>query len=55
VPDGAEPLLDVELEAGDALYLPRGYVHAALTTDVDSVHLTIGVLSTTWYDVLSTC
>lgn len=52
VPDGAEPLLDVELEAGDALYLPRGYVHAALTTDVDSVHLTVGVLSTTWYDVL---
>jgi lysine-specific demethylase/histidyl-hydroxylase NO66 len=53
VPAGAEPLLDVELEAGDCLYLPRGYVHAALTTDVDSVHLTVGVLSTTWYDVLS--
>ena len=53
VPDGAEPLLDVELEAGDALYLPRGYVHAALTTDEDSVHLTVGVLSTTWYDVLT--
>ncbi len=53
VAEGSEPLLDVELEAGDALYLPRGYVHAALTTDVDSVHLTIGVLSTTWYDVLS--
>jgi hypothetical protein len=43
----------VELEPGDALYLPRGYVHAALTTDVDSVHLTVGVLSTTWYDVLT--
>ena len=50
---GAEPLLDVELEAGDALYLPRGYVHAALTTDEHSVHLTVGVLSTTWYDVLT--
>ena len=53
VPDGAEPLLDVELEAGDALYLPRGYVHAALTTDEHSVHLTVGVLSTTWHDVLT--
>jgi len=53
VPAGAEPLLDVELEAGDALYLPRGYVHAALTTDEDSVHLTVGVLSTTWHDVLT--
>jgi ribosomal protein L16 Arg81 hydroxylase len=52
VPDGAEPLLDVELEAGDCLYLPRGFVHAALTTDEHSVHLTVGVLSTTWYDVL---
>ena len=52
VADGAEPLLDVELGAGDALYLPRGYVHAALTTDEHSVHLTIGVLSVTWRDVL---
>jgi len=52
VPEGAEPLLDVELEAGDALYLPRGYVHAAVTTDEHSVHLTVGVLSTTWKDVL---
>ncbi len=53
VPAGAEPLLDVELEAGDCLYLPRGYVHAALTTDEHSVHLTVGVLSTTWFDVLT--
>ncbi|MCW2665760.1 MAG: Cupin 4 family protein, partial [Frankiales bacterium] len=53
VREGAAPLLDIELEAGDCLYLPRGYVHAALTTDEHSVHLTVGVLSTTWYDVLS--
>ncbi len=52
VPEGAEPLLDAELEAGDSLYLPRGFVHAALTTDESSIHLTVGVLSTTWYDVL---
>ena len=50
---GADPLLDVELEPGDALYLPRGYVHAALTLDQHSVHLTVGVLSKTWYDVLT--
>ena len=53
VSPGAEPLLDVELEPGDALYLPRGYVHAAVSTDQHSVHLTVGVLSTTWYDVLA--
>lgn len=49
----AEPLLDVELEPGDCLYLPRGYVHAALTTDQHSVHLTVGVMAITWFDVLS--
>jgi lysine-specific demethylase/histidyl-hydroxylase NO66 len=53
VPDGAEPLLDVELEPGDCLYLPRGFVHAAQTTDEHSVHLTVGVLTTTLYDVLT--
>ena len=53
VAEAADPLLDIELETGDALYLPRGYVHAAVTTDEHSVHLTVGVLSTTWYDVLS--
>ncbi len=52
VAEGAQPLLDVELHAGDALYLPRGYVHAAVTTEQRSIHLTVGVLATTWYDVL---
>jgi lysine-specific demethylase/histidyl-hydroxylase NO66 len=52
VPDGQEPLIDTELAPGDALYLPRGYVHAAQTTDTSSVHLTVGVHPTTWYDVL---
>jgi ribosomal protein L16 Arg81 hydroxylase len=52
VPDGQPPLIDTELLPGDALYLPRGFVHAAQTTDSASVHLTIGVLAITWYDVL---
>jgi bifunctional lysine-specific demethylase and histidyl-hydroxylase NO66 len=52
VPAGQPPLVDTELQPGDALYLPRGYVHAAQTTDSPSVHLTIGVLAITWYDVL---
>jgi uncharacterized RmlC-like cupin family protein len=50
---GATPLLDVELQPGDALYLPRGYVHAASTTDSPSVHLTVGLTVTTWQDVLT--
>ncbi|HSP39643.1 MAG TPA: cupin domain-containing protein [Frankiaceae bacterium] len=52
VPDGAEPVLSVVLEPGDALYLPRGYVHSAETNDDRSIHLTVGVLATTHYDVL---
>ena len=52
VPAGATPLLDVELGPGDVLYLPRGYVHAAATTDVRSLHLTVGVHAVTAYDVL---
>lgn len=52
VPEGAEPVLSVVLEPGDALYLPRGYVHSAETNDDRSIHLTVGVLATTGYDVL---
>ena len=49
---GAAPLLDTELTPGDVLYLPRGFVHAASTTDERSVHLTFGLPATTWHDVL---
>ncbi len=37
------PLLDIILEAGDVLYLPRGYIHAATSLDEISGHLTIGI------------
>jgi ribosomal protein L16 Arg81 hydroxylase len=37
------PVLDVVLRAGDTLYLPRGWLHEALTSDADSLHLTVGV------------
>ncbi|MBA2475353.1 MAG: cupin-like domain-containing protein, partial [Actinobacteria bacterium] len=46
------PTLDVELGPGDTLYLPRGWLHQALTSDTDSLHLTIGVNAYTWYDAL---
>jgi ribosomal protein L16 Arg81 hydroxylase len=52
VPEGAEPVLSVVLEPGDALYLPRGYVHSAETNDDRSIHLTVGILATTQFDVL---
>ncbi len=35
---------------GDMLYLPRGWLHEALTSDTDSLHLTVGVNVVTWLD-----
>ncbi len=47
-----EPTLDVTLRAGDTLYLPRGWLHEALTSADDSLHVTIGVNAYTWLDAL---
>ena len=45
-----EPVEDLVLAPGDTLYLPRGWLHEALTSDSDSLHLTIGVNVYTWLD-----
>ena len=37
---------------GDTLYLPRGWLHEALTSDTDSLHITVGVNVYTWLDAL---
>ncbi|MGN6695283.1 MAG: cupin domain-containing protein, partial [Aquihabitans sp.] len=47
-----EPILDLVLEPGDVLYLPRGHGHVAQTTDRSSAHLTIGLLAITWHRVV---
>lgn len=47
-----DPMLDLVLEPGDVLYLPRGHPHVAETTDRASAHLTIGVLAITWHRVV---
>lgn len=44
------PVLQVELDAGDTLYLPRGWLHEAVTSDADSLHLTIGINFYTWFE-----
>lgn len=38
----------VALAAGDALYLPAGTRHAAVTQDRSSLHLTVGIIRTTY-------
>lgn len=41
--DGQPMPTDFRLAAGDALYLPRGRVHAAETDSEPSIHLTVGI------------
>ncbi|MDJ0513725.1 MAG: cupin domain-containing protein [Methyloceanibacter sp.] len=43
---------EFDLRAGDTLYVPRGLVHEAISTDETSMHITVGVLSWTWFDFL---
>jgi hypothetical protein len=43
------PALDVVLAPGDALYLPRGWLHSATAQDGPSLHLTVGVRALTRY------
>ena len=50
---GGEPLLDVEVQPGDSLYIPRGFPHAATAQQAATGHLTVGILSPTWGQVLA--
>jgi hypothetical protein len=52
IDDPGPPTLEADLEPGDCLYLPRGWLHEAESLDGTSVHLTVGLLSYTWKDVL---
>lgn len=47
-----EPVHDLTLEAGDTLYLPRGWPHEATAADVDSLHITVGLHPPTRIDAL---
>jgi hypothetical protein len=47
------PLLELDIEPGDLLYLPRGFVHTTNTTDRASAHVTLGVTVYTWMELLA--
>ncbi|NMO91835.1 cupin domain-containing protein [Actinomycetospora sp. TBRC 11914] len=49
-----EPLLDEVLHPGDALYLPRGFLHSATAQGEVSAHLTVGVHVVTRHALLET-
>ncbi len=46
------PTHDLTLRAGDTLYLPRGWLHEALTSEEDSLHVTVGINVHTWIDAI---
>ena len=46
------PVREMHLEAGDLLYIPRGHVHEAFTSEYASMHLTVGVNVFRWADLL---
>ncbi|WP_375486555.1 cupin domain-containing protein [uncultured Jatrophihabitans sp.] len=46
------PLLDTVLAPGDAMYLPRGTIHAAQAQGELAIHLTVGVHPLTRYDLV---
>lgn len=43
----------VELSAGQLMYIPRGWIHDAETANESSLHLTIGIHPSRWYDLAS--
>lgn len=45
-------LHDIQLNEGDLIYIPRGYGHEALTSNSSSLHVTVGILSYTWLDLI---
>jgi ribosomal protein L16 Arg81 hydroxylase len=51
--ESGEPISEVTLEAGDLLYMPRGFLHEAWTADEASTHVTVGLHVVRWLDLLS--
>jgi hypothetical protein len=49
----SDPVTEICLNAGDLLYLPRGYVHEACTSESFSIHLTVGVHVFRWTDLIA--
>mmetsp|Transcript_24214 Transcript_24214/g.57140 ORF Transcript_24214/g.57140 Transcript_24214/m.57140 type:complete len:632 (-) Transcript_24214:1011-2906(-) len=54
--EGIEPVLDVTLEEGDLLYMPRGWIHQACTlkdNNQHSLHLTVSAMQQwAWIDLM---
>jgi hypothetical protein len=47
------PVLELDLEPGDLLYVPRGVVHTTQTLDEASAHVTLGISLYTYIEILT--
>jgi ribosomal protein L16 Arg81 hydroxylase len=52
LPPEEGPVIEAGLHRGDSLYIPKGFPHAASTQERASAHLTVGILSYTWADLI---
>ncbi len=50
--DLEKPKFEVELKPGDLLYIPRGMVHNASTTNTASIHITLGLYPNYWFELV---
>jgi uncharacterized RmlC-like cupin family protein len=53
LPPSRPPLIDVAMTPGDSLYIPAGFPHSARTEQLESVHITIGILTVRWAAVVA--
>ena len=51
-PPTSNPVYTFNLCAGDALYIPLGWVHDAIALDSTSMHVTVGIHPPRWIDVI---
>ncbi|MGB8508281.1 MAG: cupin domain-containing protein [Pyrinomonadaceae bacterium] len=49
----SEPICETVLQPGDALYIPRGFVHEGIAGDKPSLHITVDIHVRTWHDFLT--
>ena len=52
LPPSRPPIIEALIEPGDSLYIPSGFPHSASTQERESVHITLGILATTWATAL---
>lgn len=48
-----DPVLEGELKPGDALYIPRGFIHEGIAGPEPSLHVTVDIHVRTWFDLVT--